>query len=342
MGLFSKIGQTRGSAPTLMSFKNLVQKIATHPDIIAKPPVLIDIGASGELNPQWRHIAPFSIGIAFDADSREFGYIEGANSQFKKLYVINKIVTDAVSPQITEGGNTADFYLTKSPYCSSLLPPDTDSLARYHFSEAFSVEKKLQLPVIALQKALTDIGIDRIDWFKSDCQGVDLRLFRSLQSGIRERAIVVEFEPGFIDAYVGEDKMSDTLAFMEGQHFTLTKFVVKGPMQTQAASFKQVFTSNFTQKLAKNVARGVPGWAELGYINSADDPFFGEREYLLAWLFATAQDHHDVALSYVEKAQKRFNALIFNDLKQHSQQQLKGEVFSLRHLPKLFKLFLKR
>jgi hypothetical protein len=319
-----------------MALNNLVQKIAQHPDIVAQPPVLIDIGASGELNPQWQLIAPFSIGIAFDADSREFGYIEGANSRFKKLYIVNKIVTD------TEGGQTADFYLTQSPYCSSLLPPDTDSLAQYHFSEAFSFEKKLELPVIALQKALDDVGIRRIDWFKSDCQGIDLRLFRSLRAAIREKIVVVEFEPGFIDAYKGEDKMSDTLAFMESQHFTLTKFVVKGPMQVKAPTFRQIFSSNFSQKLAKNVARGVPGWAELGYINAADAQYFGEREYLLAWLFATVQDNHDVALSYAEKAKTRFNSLIFNDLQKHSIEKLKGEVFSIRHLPKLFRLFLKR
>jgi len=47
------------------------------------------------LNPVWEKIAPFSICIAFDADKREFDYIENANSVFKKQYIFNKIVVAA-------------------------------------------------------------------------------------------------------------------------------------------------------------------------------------------------------------------------------------------------------
>lgn len=51
-----------------------------------KPPVLFDVGASGEINKKWSTIAPYSICIAFDADDREFDVSEKQVSGFKKLH----------------------------------------------------------------------------------------------------------------------------------------------------------------------------------------------------------------------------------------------------------------
>lgn len=320
-----------------MSLQPLVNQISQHPDIISSPPVLLDIGASGYLNPEWRLIAPFSIGIVCDADSREFGYIENSSSLFKKLVVVNKIVTDK-----TDKTDTSNFYLTRSPYCSSLLLPKTSSLAKYYYSEAFEVVKKVDLPIIGLQDALNSLKIDNIDWFKSDSQGIDLRLFKSLKATIRDKIIVAEFEPGFIDAYEGEDKVSDLLTFMETQHFSLTKFTVKGPIELQSNTFKQVFSNGATQKLAKAFAKGVPGWAEIGYISTADKAVFNEREYLLAWLFATVQNNHDVALSFAEKGLNKFHLPIYQSFINYSTKKLRQSIWSFSHLPTLFQLVFKR
>ena len=59
-----------------MRLDSIIKKIALHKDVVAEPPILIDIGASGKLNSMWSKIASFSICIAFDADKREFEYIE--------------------------------------------------------------------------------------------------------------------------------------------------------------------------------------------------------------------------------------------------------------------------
>lgn len=100
-----------------------------------KPPVLIDIGASGEINAKWKKIAPYSICIAFDADDREFAVNENTASGYKKLLVINRIVT------ATDSAAT-DFYLTASPFCSSLLPPQLEKLQPWMFKSLFEVQKK--------------------------------------------------------------------------------------------------------------------------------------------------------------------------------------------------------
>ena len=54
----------------------IIQAVLSSSHFENKPPVLIDIGASGEINKKWRPIAPYSICIAFDADDREFNVSE--------------------------------------------------------------------------------------------------------------------------------------------------------------------------------------------------------------------------------------------------------------------------
>jgi hypothetical protein len=58
-----------------------------------------------------------------------------------------------------------------------------------------------------VQQALIKININYIDWFKTDTQGTDLRLFKTLPSKIADHVLAAEFEPGILDAYIGEDKL---------------------------------------------------------------------------------------------------------------------------------------
>ncbi len=87
----------------------LIDKVLNHPLLQEKPPVLIDIGASENLNPKWKSFAKHSICIAFDADDRDFSITSKGNNEFKKLYKINRKVT-------ANDSNSEKFYLTKSPY----------------------------------------------------------------------------------------------------------------------------------------------------------------------------------------------------------------------------------
>src|SRR5947209_1535560 len=111
-----------------------------------KPPVLIDIGASEKINSKWEQIAFFSICLAFDADDRDFKLTEENTSSFKRLIKINRIVE-------TENKNKQLFYLTSSPYCSSLLEPNELKLRPWYFSDLFKVEKHIELPAITINKA---------------------------------------------------------------------------------------------------------------------------------------------------------------------------------------------
>ena len=44
------------------------------------------------------------------------------------------------------------------------------------------------------------MALDYIDWYKSDSQGTDLRIFDTLLDVVKDRVLAVDFEPGILDA----------------------------------------------------------------------------------------------------------------------------------------------
>ena len=304
---------------------SLINKILTRDEIRTQPPVLLDIGASGSIHENWKQIAPFSICIAFDADDREFGYITKESSGFKKLYVFNCIVTD-------QANSSTDFFLTKSPFCSSVLEPDRKSLVPWAFAEKFDVDKKVNIKSISLAKALQEIGIQRVDWIKSDSQGTDLRLFRNLSPQTQENVIIAEFEPGIIDSYKGEDKFYELLSFMDKKNFWMCSATVKGSQRISQNSMEAFTSSPFMKKILQYSLKSSPGWVETVYFNTFSASL-SIREYLLGWVFATIQKQYGFALEIAEKGYSLYKDEIFNEMYKNSKKKIWSDILRLKFYP---------
>lgn len=315
--------------------KNIFHKILNTPELKDKPPVLVDVGASEQIHSKWKLIAKYSICLAFDADERDFQFIEKEKSRFKKLLVYNCIAFD-------KDQNKTDFYLTRSPYCSSLLQPDIVSLKPHLFSHLFEVEKKIELNSIHIQKALDIAKLDYVDWFKTDSQGIDLRLFKSLHERIKEKMLVAEFEPGIIDAYIGEDKLYLVLKELNSSGFWLSDIKIKGVARLPKELLDTEFNWTLTKKLIKESLKKAPGWGEMTFINTFENSNLGRREYLLGWLFSSLERHHSFAFVLASRGQEQFNSDIFSDLKSYSKRQMKNEIYKLKFFPSLIDLIKKK
>jgi FkbM family methyltransferase len=312
---------------------SIIDEILNRPEFVNDPPVLIDIGASGKIHSKWKKIAKYSICIAFDADDREFGYVENAASGFRKLYVYNCIVSDKESDKI-------DFYLTKSPYCSSTLEPDSATLAEWSFADKFIIEKNSRLNNITLSKVLQNLNISKIDWFKTDSQGIDLRLFKSLSNEIQDKVIVAEFEPGFIDAYKTEDKLFNIVGYMSSRNFWLSDFNTKGAERLTQEVLSGITHYKFLKKLIQFSHRESPGWAEMTYINSFRNNHT-IRDYLLGWVFSIIHKQYGFSLQLAEEGKRKFNDNIFDGMKRHSLRKIKSDLFKLKFYKSIIEKLLK-
>lgn len=285
--------------------KNIFREVLQHQVISQKPPVLIDVGASGALPEQWKWIAPFSICVAFDADTRDFSVGESTDKDYKKLYSLNRLVAATSS-------NEVDFHLTRSPYCSSSLHPDNRALEPWAFRNLFDLEKTVKMPSIDLLQALDACGVDYIDWYKTDSQGTDLRIFSALPEPVISRSIVAEFEPGIIDAYIGEDKLHQLMSYMDKKPFWVSNMIIKGSQRVDQEDFDAL--NLLQRKSLGSFLKTAPGWCEISYINKFDEEGMGLREYLLGWVFSSIKGEHGFALHLARHGAEKYHDPLFNEL----------------------------
>lgn len=295
--------------------KEIIQRVFSSPELLEQPPVLVDIGAARHLPPDWRLIAPYSIGIAFDPDEREMDYIEEAGSAYRKLYVFKRLV--AARP------GKKKFYLTRSPACSSLLPPDTHKLKDWFFSDLFTVDRVVELEALDLPGVFKELSLNYLDWFKSDSQGADLRLFQSLGKKMASQVLVAEFEPGILDAYQGEDKMHGVMAFMEDLPFWLADLAVKGTPRLAKTTFAKEF-GRFDKKIVNVLLKPSAFWGEMSYLNTfAHQEMQSRRRLLLGWVCASIKKHYGFALELAYTGKSLYGDPLFDALREESVRSIK-------------------
>lgn len=313
---------------------HLIDKILSRNEFEKEPPVLIDIGASGAIHFRWKRIARYCVCIAFDPDDREYGYIESENKHYKKLYTFNCIVSDKTQSEVP-------FYLTTSPFCSSFLKPMNKALAPYHFAEKFNIDKKIKLPVKNLHEVLEELKLNYVDWFKTDSQGMDLRIFKSLPREMIEHTKVAEFEPGIMDAYEGEDKLHEVLSYMEKEPFFLSYFKVKGPARLSPDNIRTMASGTFMQKILAASHKKTAGWGELLYLNTFELPSMSLRDFLLGIVIAIINEEFGFALEITQKGHDLFKDRIFEDIQHDIKKLIKRTVWKMRFMHDVRKKLLK-
>ena len=284
----------------------LFRKVLERKEFKDKPPVLLDVGASKAINEKWKPFAKHAVCIAFDADDRKTGFMVREDARFKKLYSYNCIVSS--TPE-----TVSDFYLTRSPYCSSLLEPNPEVLSQWHYAPFFDVLKIAKTNSKELKQVFEELGIDYVDWFKTDSQGTDLRLFQNIGPDMIGKTLVVEFEPGFQQFYKGEDTFQKVLEFMDHKDFWMSELTVKGSQRITHDNLSRHF-SPFGQRLTGLSMKTSPGWVEVEYMNHFRCQELGQREHLLGWVFAMSSRQHGFALHLARQGTARFGDPIFEEL----------------------------
>lgn len=290
---------------------NLIDRVLEEPELQAAPPVLVDIGAAGGVPRSWRHLARHSIAVAFEPDAREASPLTADQRRFRRWVYIPALVV----PEPPLGGNVT-LHLTRSPQCSSTLPPQTEALRRWAFAGLFDVVGQRECPAMTLRGALQGLGLSAPDWIKCDTQGLDLRLFHSLPTELRHRVLLAEFEPGLIDAYVGEDTLPQVLTAMRSEPYWLTEFSLK---RTPLALEGRCASAWY-----RRLAPSLPAWGNLLYLRNVDEQStsLDRRAHLLLWIFATLQRQPAYAQAVAAAGGRRFGGDLFQEMQRASRRQL--------------------
>lgn len=268
-------------------------------------PVLMDIGASGQPPPIWQGLAPHSVYVGFDADSREIH--EGKVAGFRRSVIINEAVTHE------PGASDLVFYLTRSPYCSTTLAPNPPATAPWIERDYFDVLSTARVRATTIDCVLKRLNLAGIDWLKLDTQGIDLRLINSVSPDVFTKILAIDTEPGLIEIYQAEDMFVDVHRDLTKKGFWLSDVHIGGFLRMRRTTLDETARANegVDERFVRDSVRTSPAYIEARYLRTLDwlaDAALSEREYALLWVFALTDSQLGFALDIGSEFQRRFGA----------------------------------
>ena len=175
------------------------------------PLVLVDVGAGGGLQHNWRPASKYLRVIGFEPDDR--AYAELASSQNGSFTYLHTALhnTSGESP----------LHLSRKQTVSSMLSPDGHFLARFPEAERFEIVQTVCVKVDTLDHQLSENQIHDADFVKLDAQGAELFILQGSTATLSNAVFGLEVEVEFVPIYQDQPLFADVDAYLRGFDFQL-------------------------------------------------------------------------------------------------------------------------
>ena len=245
---------------------------------------IIDIGAADMegYTPNYKILMDLGIAeiIGFEANQEACEALNKKNE-----------ITSLYLPYIIGDGKSATFYETNYAPTSSLYPPNTKLLEKFHYLNEFTtVIKEHQVQTHRLDEISE---IDRADFIKIDIQGSELI---ALENGVNvlKTAVLVQVEVEFVEMYKGQPLFSDVDSFMRSQGFQFHCFSGGISEQLPGRPFKPLMTDNDPNKPFNQTL-----WADAYYVKDWMNLKALSREQLISYAILTHSVLGSIDLTHV-------------------------------------------
>jgi len=176
---------------------------------------LVDIGASGGLEPRWRRHSTLVTAFFFEPDQRALARLEiGSGSSNPKIYPFALAETDGL----------VTLNLCAKQAVSSVLRPNLDYLARFPDVERFDIVGQVEVPAHALDSCLSSEEALTVDFFKIDTQGSELLVLQGAQRVLATPVIGLEVEVEFQELYENQPLFGQLCSELKKHGFELFDF----------------------------------------------------------------------------------------------------------------------
>lgn len=244
---------------------------------------LVDIGARGEVRPEFAALAPVARLVACEPDVEEAAVLRGRLAE-SGAWSRATVITEAIWPEPGE----ITLHITRAPGLSSVRAPDPAVTSRYANTDAFTVTGTVKVPAVTLDAAADRYNFRDATLLKLDTQGTELDILRSGEAMLAS-TLGVYLEVEFRPLYSGQAVFSEVDAHMRARGFEL--FDLHRSWQ-RTADFE-----------ADIVSRRQLCWAHCLYLRNPDtvSDLGGETAMRYVALAASYQ-HFDTALRVAKAA----------------------------------------
>ena len=181
-------------------------------DFEENPIVLVDVGASGGLQPHWKPAEPHLHRIAFEPDKR--GDFESAPGKAKSQVT-------SVRTALFNKKTSLELYLGRKQQVSSIFKPNRALLDRFPEAERFDIVGQENLPADTLDHQLSLLRVDDVDFIKLDAQGCELAILEGSQETLKKPVFGMEVEVEFAPIYENQPLFSDVDPVLRKHGFEL-------------------------------------------------------------------------------------------------------------------------
>ena len=180
-------------------------------NILANNPLcVVDVGASGGIDPRWAKFTTSYKGILFEPDPREYDMLKSKSG--KNLIVLNSALSDS--------SDTIDFHLCEKQQVSSTYLPNFDFLNKFPNAKRFDVTKTIKIQADTLDNQLKKNDITEIDFIKIDTQGYELPILKGSVDYLNN-TIGLELEVEFAQLYENQPLFKEVDSFVQKKGFEL-------------------------------------------------------------------------------------------------------------------------
>ena len=275
-------------------------------ELLANNPLwVVDVGASGGIDPKWAKFTSAYRGILFEPDPREYEILKSRAG--KNLIVLNSALSDSV--------NAVDFNLCRAQKVSSVYLPNHAFLSKFPDPEDYQVTKTIRIKTDTLDNQLKANGIAEIDFMKIDTQGTELPILKGSVDYLYN-AIGLEIEVEFAQQYKNQPLFNEVDTFVRENDFELfdikryffkrKESINSGGQKGQlvfgdALYFKTpeqvLLMNNITQE---KIIRSICAYLVYGYLDLAQTLFNNANSKGLL-----AKEAHDKVVLILSKYEKR-------------------------------------